>query len=131
MSENKTIEFSCGYIQLMPEGFFYVRMKNGSNSTIASVKESQDLITKIQPEGNIFIMAFAGIGSTSDDDIYDFISNGDFAKRVKAQAIIVNDLATRLMGNLFIRYIKKQRNIKMFSKQADAEAWLKKEMQKV
>lgn len=127
-AQQPEIEFSCGFISKSDKGYIRVRMKDGSNSTIASVKESQLIMNEMQLEGNVYILALAGYGSTSDDDIYDFISKGEFTKRVKAQAIVVHDLATRLMGNLFVRYIKKHRNIKMFSSEEQAVKWLISEM---
>lgn len=118
------VEYGAGFIELKAEGYFFVRMKDGSNSTVETVIESQKIMVEMLPEGPIFILVNSGLGSTSDDDIYKYINKSDFKKRVKAQAIIVHDLATRLMGNIFLRFVKGERAIKIFSTQNDAEKWL-------
>lgn len=127
-SDQSKIEYGAGYITLMPEGYFYVQMKNQSNSTVETVKESQRIMVEMLPEGPVFILVDAGVGSTSDDEIYDYINKSVFKTRVKAQAIIVHDLATRLMGNIFLRFVKGERHIKIFSKIEDAREWLFKRM---
>jgi hypothetical protein len=129
INENFT-EYTTGYIYWNPEGYFFVKMKNGSNSTVDSVKESHEIMNRLHPKGDVYILVDAGIGSTSEDDIYEYIATADFAKRVRAQAIIVHELATRLMGNIFLRYIKNKRDIKLFSAQEDALKWLTGLMQK-
>jgi hypothetical protein len=118
------VEYGAGFIEFKEDGYFFVRMKDGSISTVETVKESQKIMIEMLPEGPIFILVNSGLGSTSDDDIYDYINKSDFKKRVKAQAIIVHDLATRLMGNIFLRFMKGERSVKIFSTQKDAEKWL-------
>jgi hypothetical protein len=118
------VEYGAGFIELKAEGYFFVRMKDGSNSTVETVIESQKIMVEMLPEGPIFILVNSGLGSTSDDDIYKYINKSDFKKRVNSQAIIVHDLATRLMGNIFLRFVKGERAIKIFSTQKDAEKWL-------
>ncbi len=118
------IEYGAGFIELKQEGYFFVRMKDGSNSTVETVIESQKIMVEMLPEGPIYILVNSGQGSTSEDDIYEYINKSAFKKRVKAQAIIVHDLATRLMGNIFLRFVKGERAIKIFSTQKDAEKWL-------
>lgn len=118
------VEYGAGFIELKQEGYFFVRMKDGSVSTVETVIESQKIMVEMLPQGPIFILVNSGLGSTSDDDIYDYINKSDFKKRVKAQAIIVHDLATRLMGNIFLRFVKGERAIKIFSTHKDAEKWL-------
>lgn len=122
-------EFSMGYISLMPEGYLFVEMKDGSVSTIETIKESQKIIHELLPEGDICIVVNSGVGSTSENEIYDYIKSDNFKKRIKAQAIIVNDLATRLMGTIFLKFIKHQRDVKLFTKHSDAVKWILEKMQ--
>jgi hypothetical protein len=125
LNSSGPIEYGAGFIELKEDGYFFVRMKDNSVSTVETVRESQKIMVEMLPEGPIFILVNAGLGSTSEDDIYDFISKSEFKKRVKAQAIIVHDLASRLMGNIFLRFVKGERAIKIFSKHEDAEKWLR------
>lgn len=127
MENNKSqqiLEYTTGFIEYMPEGFFFVRMKDNSVSTIKTVEESHEMMSAIQPEGEVYILVDAGIGSTSEEEIYEYIAASEFGNRVKAQAVIVHDLAARLLGNLFLRYIKKRRHIRIFSKHSEAKKWL-------
>ena len=128
--ENQVYEFAAGSIQLMWKGYFFVRMNDHSISTIESVKESHDIMQRLKPEGEVYILVHAGIGSDSEDEIFEYVMNSDFNKRVKGQAILVKDLATRLMGNLFLRYLRNQRQIKMFTAYNSAESWLLQQMGK-
>ncbi len=120
----RPLDYGAGFIENKQEGYFFVRMKDGSNSTVETVIESQKIMVEMLPEGPIYILVNSGQGSTSEDDIYEYINKSAFKKRVKAQAIIVHDLATRLMGNIFLRFVKGERAIKIFSTQKDAEKWL-------
>lgn len=124
-------EYAAGFIQFVKDGYFFVRMKNNSVSTIESVEESHDIMTSILPEGPVYILVDAGTGATAENDIYEYIAGSEFGNRVKAEAVIVHDLAARLMGNLFFRVIKNKRHIKIFSNQEDAELWLRARMDDV
>lgn len=123
-SDSLVYEYAAGYITLKAEGYFLVRMKDDSFSTVETVRESHEIMTSLCPEGPIYILADAGHGSDSEEGIYDFIARSEFGQRVKAQAVVVHELATRLMGNLFLRFIKNRRHIRLFSKEDEALAWL-------
>ena len=125
-----TYEYACGYVTLKPEGYFYVQLKENSHSTIETVADSHRIMAELVPQGPVYIIADVGVGSSSDEDIFDYIAQSEFGARVKAEAIIVHELAARLMGNLFLRFIKKRREIRIFSKYEDAGKWLQDQMKK-
>lgn len=118
------IEFSNGYISLTEEGFFYVTMKDESYSTITSVKESHKIMESLLPKGNVYILVDSGERSNSENEVFEYLQKCDFTKRVKCQAVVARDLPTRLMGNLFLRFIKHKRNIKIFGSYQAAKTWL-------
>ena len=120
----KILEYTTGFIEYTPEGYFFVRMKDNSVSTVATVLESHELMNGIQPEGPVYILADAGVGSSSEEEIYEFIATSEFGNRVKAQAVVVHELAARLLGNIFMRFIKNKRHIRIFSKHSEAKKWL-------
>ncbi|MBI3135971.1 MAG: STAS/SEC14 domain-containing protein [Bacteroidetes bacterium] len=123
-------EYGAGFITLKAEGYFFVQMKENSFSTIETVKESYDIMASLcDASAPVYILVDVGQGSDSADGIYEYIAGSEFGKRVKAQAIIVHELAARLMGNLFLRYVKNQRHVKIFSKEKDAIEWLLGKMQ--
>lgn len=122
------IEFQTGFISYSDEKFFFVQMKDESISTIETVKISHEIMTEMQPNGPVFLLVDSGKRSTSEDDIFEYLQTTEFNKRVVAHAVIVNDLPTRLMGNLFLRFIKNQRHIKIFNKHAQAKDWLIEQM---
>lgn len=121
-------EYTAGYIELVDERYFFVQMKDNSVSTIESVKESNAIMQSLLPEGSIYLLVDAGRGASSEDDIYEYIAQSEFGNRVKAQAVIVHELAARLMGNLFLRFIKGKRHMKIFSDPVEAKKWLFEQM---
>jgi len=124
------VEFQTGFVELCEEGYLFVQMKDNMNSTIETVQESHAIFASLWPEGPIYVLVDAGRGTTADDDVFEYLVNSEYGRRVRSQAIIVYDLATRIMGNIFLRYIKNRRNMRMFSKKEDAKEWLFNEMTK-
>lgn len=118
------LEYTTGFIEYTPERYFFIKMKDNSVSTVATVAESHELMNGIQPEGPVYLLVDSGIGTSSDDEIYEFIANSEFSNRVKAQAVVVHELAARLLGNIFMRFIKNKRHIRIFSKHSEAKKWL-------
>lgn len=123
-TDSLTYEYSTGYITLKAEGYLFLEIKENSISTIETIRESHEIMAKLIPEGPIYILVEIGLGSDCDESIHEYVAQSEFGNRVKGQALIVHELAARLMGNLFLRHVKRKRHIKIFSKKSEAATWL-------
>jgi len=122
--DSSVYEYSAGFITFKSEGYFFVQMKENSFSTKETVQESDTIMTRLQPEGPVYIIVDVASGSDGEEGLREHIATSLFGKRVSAQALVVHELAARLMGNLFLRYFKRKKNMRIFSKESDARTWL-------
>lgn len=69
-----------------------------------------------------YIKALGNIDISSEARKYG--SNPEIQKKLIAQAVLVNSLATRIAGNFFIRFNKPPKPIRIFTNPEDAKSWL-------
>ncbi len=69
-----------------------------------------------------FIKALGDIDISSDARKQG--ANAEVQKKLIAQAVLVNSLATRIAGNFYIRFNKPTKPTKIFTNAEDAKSWL-------
>ena len=71
------------------------------------------------------LLVFPGTDTSASKEVRDLANSEEAAKYTRAQAIVVDNLAHRIMGNFIMKFYKAGITVKVFSERNKAEEWLK------
>lgn len=108
-------------------GIVEIQFQNGVDIELSEVQKLEEVIlSNIDESEAILMLAIPGEGSSLGKGIMEFSKKHSVIKRrIAAQAVVVNNLAQKLLLNFFLKYSK--RNMKLFDDREKALQWLKKQ----
>lgn len=119
------IDFSKITLKFREDDIVEVHIKEHSMLEIEDVQEQYLFMKdKVGPEGNKYLV-LPGFGSSVSHDAKGFSKHPEVRAAIKAQAIVVNNLAHKLIINFIQALIGNDYPLKSFSDKDEAVAWLK------
>jgi len=117
--DSATFEFRGNYL--------YIKYKNDSVVDLPEAKNQSKLILDLcQGKAMPFVIDFLNVSPRIDDDSRRFFAiDGPHIHLRKAQAIVVNNMQSKLLVNFYIKHHKPKNPIKLFDNLDDALDWIK------
>lgn len=107
--------------------YLYVKYKDDSIVNLDEAKtQAMIVIDLCKGKKMPFVIDLLGINTRIDDDARRFFADdGPHIQLRKAQAVLVNNIQSKLLTNFFIKYHKPKNPIKVFDNLKDALDWIK------
>ena len=119
------IEFKKSVYEFREDGIIHIRIKDGIHMELEdSLEEYRFLKTKKEFIPMLFLIN-PGEDTSVSKEVRDFANSTTAAKITKAQAIVVNSLAHKIMANFIMRFYKTGITIRVFSNEEKAVKWLR------
>jgi hypothetical protein len=104
---------------------FLITMKENSHVDLAEVDENYAAVMKLAAGRRYAVLVDASHPCTITKEAMEYTNRPESYKFLIAQAIVVNSLANRLVGNFIIKFHKPASPTKLFSNKESAYIWLK------
>ena len=127
MVYKKHIELEKVHLYLIEDGFTLLTAKNNVEVELEDAIEIDDISYDLV-EGKPFVTLVDGrnVRSNISHEARDFFANDEKITKIrKAQAIVVNNLHTKLLANFYMKFYKPENPVKIFSDYDKAEKWVK------
>ncbi|MFN4233630.1 MAG: hypothetical protein ACK4IK_02360 [Bacteroidia bacterium] len=121
----KTFTLRTGYIQLRSDGIIYVKINDDVEVDLPDSKEHYEIVKSIFKGNPGYVITESGVNSTVTKEVREFVNS--IPPITKAEAIVVNSLAQRIISNFIIKFHAPGRKIKVFNNLNDAVEWIKKQ----
>ena len=128
MVYEKYIELEKCDLYLIEEGFTLLIAKNKVELELEDAIEIDDISFELV-EGKPFVTLVDGRNvrsNMSHEAREHFATNKKITDIRKAQAIVVNNLHTKLLANFYMKFHKPENPVKIFNDYDKAEIWVKK-----
>ncbi|MFI5204879.1 MAG: STAS/SEC14 domain-containing protein [Flavobacteriales bacterium] len=117
------VDFEFATIQLRKDGIVEFTQKPVVID-IVEVKECHAAMDALQVNQPFLLLVIVPLGASSTKEAREYASQKNIRNRIKAQAIVVDSLATRIMANVYMKINRPQQPIKVFSDKEAAIDWL-------
>ncbi len=110
----------------------YVQTFENAEIEIPEIDEMNIYLRSLVEDGPCYLIVFPGVGSISSHEARKHAAKLK-NKNIIAEAIIIDNLATRLLANFYMKINRPEQRIKLFSNEKAALEWInsiKKEMKK-
>lgn len=126
MTENSYKECDSATFELR-EDYLYIKYKSNSIVDLPEAKiQSEIILSLCNGKEMPFIIDFLNISARIDDEARQFFANdGPHIHLRKAQAIVVNNMQSKLLVNFYIKHHKPKNPTKLFDNLEDALDWIK------
>lgn len=126
MTESNIRECDSATFELRDE-YLYIKYKSNSIVDLPEAKiQSKHIIDLCQGKEMPFLIDFLDVSARIDDESRHFFANdGPHIHLRKAQAIVVNNMQSKLLVNFYIKHHKPKNPTKLFDNLKDALAWIK------
>lgn len=71
-----------------------------------------------------YVVVFVGHGSSASKEVREFAAKETFRKNVVAEAIIIDNLATRILANMYMKFARPKQKIKVVDSKKEAMKWI-------
>ena len=126
MTEKSYKECDSATFELRDD-YFYVKYKSNSVVDLPEAKNQSKIILDLCQEKKMpFVIDFLDVSVRIDDEARRFFAiDGPHIHLRKAQAIIVNNMQSKLLVNFYIKHHKPKNPTKLFDNLEDALDWIK------
>lgn len=121
----ETIEFSKSTYFFRSDGIIEICLKDGSHMEIEDSMEEYRFLREKKDYLPMVFLINPGKDTTVSKEVRDFANSEAAAKITRAQAIVVDNLAHKIMANFIMRFYKTSITIKVFSDREKALKWLR------
>lgn len=125
MGTEKVIQLDSATISIGSDGIIRISIKEDFEVELHDAQEMYRVIDENTGGAENLIFVKPGIGSTVSRDVRDFIRRKPSVSI--AEAILVDNLAHRLMVNFITKFHRPDKKVKVFSSEEKAVDWLKKQ----
>jgi hypothetical protein len=122
----QSIELRTAKIFVREDEIICVEIKDDVDIELADAIEHFETVKKISDGRKRLVLVYSGKGATITKEVRDFSSTPEAAEPTLAQAIVVNNLASRIVANFYIQFNKPYQPVKLFTDESVAIEWLKK-----
>lgn len=121
----KEKEFAWGWVVCEPEtGIAEHRFKPGTLIDVPLLLEAKTYRERTFGNSPHYTLAIANIGVDATDDAKELTLDSAYLRNIRARAIVVNQLAERLLINFYLRINRPPVETKLFSRRDEAVQWL-------
>jgi hypothetical protein len=126
MNSTHIVECDSATFELR-ENYLYIKYKDECVIDLNEAKNQSDIVINICNNKKVsFVVDMLNISTRIDDDARRFYANdAPYLKFRKAQAVLVNNIQSKLLTNFYIKFHKPQNPVKLFDNLQDAEVWIK------
>lgn len=121
----KEIDTPKVYLALRKDGIGYVLLKDNTELNIELQTELLKLYDELNDKKLTPFIFEAGEGVTITKEARDNATLIEDISALKASAVVVDNLAYRMIANFYLTFNKPKRPYKVFSKREEAIKWLK------
>ncbi len=124
------IRIKAGMVTRLQDDLIHMVYTDEYTIEVEHVREFNDLVDSWMPdgEGAYFIVNLRGKYNDIRREAQDYLAKDApilFKKKVRATAVIIDNLAGRILSKFFIQFFKPKYPTKIFSTDLDALNWLK------
>jgi hypothetical protein len=106
------------------EGFLRVTSKLVNEIALTDAKYDVEEAAKLTKEKKVPVLVDSRQVAIHTKEVLDYYASAEVANKITAMAILVSSLATRMVGNFFIKTCKPQFPAKLFTDRKAAIIWL-------
>jgi septin family protein len=122
----ETHQLRTGYVHVRSDGIVYIRIYDDVEVDVEDSKEHYEIVKRVFNGVPGYVITESGLNSSVTKEVREFVNTIPVIS--KAEAIIVNSLAQRIMSNFIIKFhYSRDRNIKVFNSLDAAVEWIKKQ----
>ncbi len=121
----KEIDTPKIYLALRKDGIGYVYFKDHTELNIELQMELLKWYDELNDKNLLPFIIEAGEGVSITKEARDNAILIEDISAIKASAVVVNNLAYKMIANFYLNFNKPKRPYKVFSKREEAIAWLK------
>ena len=119
------METRTAFIFRRDDGIISMVIKDNAEVDIEAAKENQEAFIELVGKEECLLLVSFGKDYYATKEAKEFAANSHIGRQVIAEAIIINNLAHKILINFYISFHKPKRSIRMFTKEAEALKWLK------
>ncbi|MBA2611992.1 MAG: hypothetical protein H0U95_08480 [Bacteroidetes bacterium] len=110
-------------MELKFEDVVYIHTVEDAEIEIPQINELNEHLRSLVEDKPCYLIVFPGIGSSSSQEARKYAAKQK-GKNVIAEAIVINNLAIRLLANFYMKVNRPEQKIKLFSNEVSALAWI-------
>lgn len=119
------IQLETAVVFLRSDGIILIRVRDYVEVDIKDSLETFEAVKRLGKGVKMPVLVFTGEGGTVSDESRRFSASKKGGEPTLAEAIVVKNLAHKLIVNFLIKFHRPGRPMKMFTKERDAIKWLK------
>ena len=116
--------FSHSELFLREDGIVQINFKDETNISIEESIEINTAIGKLTSEKEALVLMIAGEQTDFDEKARAFSASVLGLKYTIADALVVKNLAQKLMGNFYLNFNRPKKPSRIFTSSEDATKWL-------
>lgn len=120
----KTIEENGFTVFYQSDDITKVIFDDHLEGTIHTAKKLLDIYKTLSPDKKVLLMVVYGNNNSFTPETREFVASKHVSETVKAEALIINNLAFRIIANFYFKVNKPTRPSKAFKNEEDARNWL-------
>ena len=120
------VKTALGIVTVNEENILLIRYGQDLDFTIENAKALTKVCEEITNGNKVLVIVHTGQFGQMSTETRQYLAGEEIAKHRKAVALVVDNLAHRLMAHFIIAARKKYYPTKIFSNEKDAAEWLKK-----
>jgi hypothetical protein len=124
VSATTKFNFSGYSMCLRVDGITEINFDKGFYGELSDAKNIVTHIQKLNPISKALVLAVYEEDNMFSKEVRDYIAGDEVSEFVKADAFVLNGLALRLFGNLYLKINKPKRPGKIFNDKKEAIRWL-------
>jgi len=123
LNTKQTINTSVCKLELKSDNIIFVHTLEDSNIEIPEIDEIHDALDKLVGDKPCYLVVIAATGSNSSNEAREYGARLK-GKRIIAEAIVINNIATRLLANFYMKMNRPTQKIKLFKDESSAHEWI-------
>ena len=124
MGESEKIKIRAGEISLLDDDIIIITMAANYEITIEDVDEIDKHVVVLTRNQPYFAVTITQQGSTASKETKEYAAKESFRKNIIAQAIVIANIAVRLMATTYMRINRPKQKIKLFNSREEALRWI-------
>jgi len=121
----ETVHFEKAHFDFHENGIVVITIKDGVRMEIEDSMAQYDMIVSKKELIPLVVLIKGGNDSTTSKEVRDFSNSEKGRSIIKAQALVTNTLAQKIVTNFIIKFYKTPVEIKLFTEEQKAIDWLK------
>lgn len=121
----EVVEFEKSTYHFTSEGIVIVNVHDNANEELKNVKEEHEYLRTKKEYLPLRILVKPGKGTTVTNEVREYVNLPGSMETVNCQAILVDNLAHKIIANFMMRLYKQPNKFKVFSTEKEAVKWLR------